>query len=33
LAESVTTHAVKDRLLNEAEEHEELARHVAETPR
>lgn len=30
LAETTTTHAIKDRLLKEAEEHEELARYFAE---
>ena len=29
LAESTTTRAVKDRLLREAEEHDELARYFA----
>jgi hypothetical protein len=32
LADSATTRAVKDRLLREAEEHEELARYNAEPP-
>ena len=30
LAETATTRAVKDRLLREAEQHDELAREVAE---
>lgn len=30
LAETTTTHAIKERLLREAEEHEELARYFAE---
>jgi hypothetical protein len=32
LADSTTTRPVKDRLLREAEEHEELARYFAELP-
>lgn len=32
LADTTTTRAVKDRLLREAEEHEELARYFAELP-